>query len=843
MTAAFYTCVNRYGSKILYRGYDETGQRVARKETFSPTLYVPSQRGETGYRALDGTPVEPREFDTMRDAKQYIEQYKEVDNFTVYGNENYLAQYIYDRFPTDPEFDRSRINVTTIDIEVQSNDGFPFPEEARHEVTAITIKNNIDDTYYVWGLGEYDIEKSELDPRPNIVYRRCDNEAQLLLNFLDHWDSERHSPDVVTGWNTRLFDIPYLVNRIVKVLGDDMTKKMSPWKIVNYRQIGIKGKSLDTYDLYGIQQLDYLDLFQKFGYTYGAQESYKLDHIAHVVLGERKLSYEEFTSLQNLYEEDFQKYIDYNIRDVELVDRLEDKLGLITLAMTMAYKGGVNYSDTFGTTRIWDTIIYRNLMSRNIVIPPNREKQKVNFEGAYVKDPHVGLHEWVCSFDLNSLYPSIIVQWNMSPETEMSGTHPGMNVDFCLNYADFSSYTDRHTLAANGARFRNDEQGIIPQIVVQYYDERKTTKKQMLEKKKELEAVDRNDKQRVYQLEKEISHLENRQMSAKILLNSLYGAMGNRFFRYFSLPMAEGITLTGQLAIRWAERAVNEFMNRTLGTQDKDYVIAIDTDSLYVNMGDLVNRFEPKNPIDFLDAACRDTVEPVIEKAYEDLFKRFNCYTNRMEMSREVIADRGIWTAKKRYILNVFDNEGVRYSEPKLKIMGIEAIKSSTPGVCRDALKELFKVIVSGSESKTQRAIEQFKSHFKTLPPEDVSFPRGVSAIEKWKDKQTVFKNGTPIHVRGALLYNSAVKDNGLQNRYPMIQAGDKVKFSYLRMPNPIRQNVISYPEYLPPELQLHKYIDYDKQFQKTFLDPIEPILDAVGWSTENKQTLEEFFG
>ena len=842
MTASFYTCVNRYGSKILYRGYDETGQRVARKVTYSPTLYAPSQR-DTGYRALDGTPVEPREFDTMRDAKQYIDQYSEIENFTVYGNENYLAQYIYDEFPGDIEFDRARINVTTIDIEVQSNDGFPFPEEARHEVTAITIKNNIDGTYHVWGVGEYSPESCELDPQPDIVYHRCDNEVQLLLNFLDHWDSERHSPDVVTGWNTRLFDIPYLVNRISNILGEDMTKKMSPWRIVNYRQIGVKGKSLDTYDLYGIQQLDYLDLFQKFGYTYGAQESYKLDHIAHVVLGERKLSYDEFTSLQNLYEEDYQKFIDYNIKDVELVDRLEDKLGLITLAMTMAYKGGVNYSDTFGTTRIWDTIIYRKLMSRNIVIPPNSQKQKVNFEGAYVKDPQVGLHEWVASFDLNSLYPSIIVQWNMSPETELTGVTPGVDVDFCLNYDDFSGYTREHTLAANGARFRKDEQGIIPEIVVQYYDDRRITKKKMLEKKQELEHIDRSDKQKVYQLEKEISHLENQQMSAKILLNSLYGAMGNRFFRYFSLPMAEGITLSGQLAIRWAERAVNQFMNKTLGTKGEDYVIAIDTDSLYVNMGSLVEKFQPKNPIDFLDSACRDTIEPVIAKSYDDLFDRFNCYTNRMEMSREVIADRGIWTAKKRYILNVFDNEGVRYSDPKLKIMGIEAIKSSTPGACRDALKELFKVIVSGSETKTQQAIDQFKSYFKTLPPEAVSFPRGVSDIDKWKDKSTVFKNGTPIHVRGAIMYNHEVKNRGLQNKCQMIQSGDKIKFTYLKMPNPIRQNVVSYPDYLPPELQLHNYIDYDKQFQKTFLDPIEPILSAVGWSSEDKQTLEDFFG
>ena len=839
----FYTCVNRYGNKLLYRGYDSsTGERLARKVKFSPTLYLPTQK-QTGYQVIDGTPVEPRLFDTMSDAKKYGEEYSDIENFSVYGNTDYIAQFIYEKFPNEVDFDRSRINVTTIDIEVQSNDGFPFPKDAFHEITAITIKNNLDDTYYVWGCNDYDPSACELDTSPNIVYRKCDNEAQLLLNFLDHWDSERHSPDVVTGWNTRLFDIPYLVNRIHRILGEDMVKKMSPWKVVNYRQITIMGKSLDAYDLYGIQQLDYLDLFQKFGYTYGAQESYKLDHIAHVVLGERKLSYDEFTSLQNLYEEDFQKYIDYNIKDVELVDRLEDKLGLITLAMTMAYKGGVNYADTFGTTRIWDTIIYRDLMSRNIVIPPKVERQKVNFEGAYVKDPKVGLHEWVCSFDLNSLYPSIIVQWNMSPETEMCGVHPGMSVDFCLSYDNFGDYADKNTLAANGARFRNDEQGIIPQIVVQYYDERRITKKEMLEKKQELETVDRSDKQKVYQLEKEIAHLDNRQMSAKILLNSLYGAMGNRYFRYFSLPMAEGITMSGQLAIRWAERAVNEFMNKTLGTEDKDYVIAIDTDSLYVNMGDLVKQFEPKNPIDFLNSACRDAVEPVIEKAYEDMFKRFNCYTNRMEMSREVIADRGIWTAKKRYILNVFDNEGVRYSEPKLKIMGIEAIKSSTPSVCRDGLKELFKVIVSGSESKTQTAIQQFRQHFSSLPPEEVSFPRGVSNIDKWVDRNQIYKKGTPIHVRGALLYNNKIREDGLDKKYHQVNTGDKVKFTYLKMPNPVRENVISYPDYLPPELHLHKYVDYDKQFQKTFLDPIEPILEAVGWSSEEKQTLEDFFG
>ena len=840
MSKEFYTCVNRMGNNILYRGYDELGETVLRKVKFSPTLYLPSSK-ETGYQSIDGTHVFPREFDTMREAKDFIATYRDVDNFKVYGNTNYIAQFIYEKFPTDVPFDRDAICIASIDIEVASNDGFPFPEDAKHEVISIALKNNSDDTYYVWGLKDYDTSKSLVKDH-RIVYKKCDDEVKLLLNFLDYWSDYHNTPDVVTGWNTRLFDIPYLANRIHKVLGEDMVKKLSPWGIVNYRQVAIKGKQLDTYELYGIQQLDYLDLFQKFGYSYGAQESYKLDHIAYVVLGEQKLSYDEVTSLHELYETNPQKFIDYNIKDVELVDRLEDKLGLITLAMTMAYRGGVNYSDTFGTTMIWDTIIYRDLMNRNVIIPPNEEKHRAPYPGGYVKDPQVGLHEWVCSFDLNSLYPNIIVQWNMSPETIVQGFASGFDVDNCLN-GKVSAQGNKNTVAANGSMYSKDNQGIIPSIIVKYYDERKLTKRKMLESQQLLEQVDKTDKQEVYRIERDIARFENQQMSIKILMNSLYGALGNAYFRYFDLRVAEGITLTGQLAIRWAERAVNQKMNSILKTKNIDYVIAIDTDSLYVNFGPLVNKFNPNNPVDFLNTICAETFEDTLEKSYQNLFDNFSCYSNRMEMKRESIADRGIWTAKKRYILNVFDNEGVRYADPKLKIMGIEAIKSSTPSACREALKELFKVIISGSETKTQKAIRAFREYFTSLSPEEISFPRGVNNLDKWKDSSTIYKKGTPIHVRGALLYNKSIKEKALDKRYQGIRSGDKIKFCYLKTPNPIRENIVSFPDYLPHELQLHKYINYDLQFEKTFLDPILPILDAVGWKAEESISLEDFFG
>ena len=829
---SFYTSVARYGNQLLYRGYNNSGKRVQKKVKFNPKLFVPSNK-ENIWKSIDGTPVSPIDFSSMREAKEFIEQYKGVPNFKIYGTQNYIHQFITDAFPDEIEFNRNFINVASIDIEVASDDGFPFPEEAAHPVTAICVKNNIDNIYHVWACGDYDVAKTELD-HLKIEYSKCESEKHLLASFLTWWSKEENTPDVITGWNSRLFDIPYIVNRVTKIFGEDGVKVLSPWRNVQYRQVAVKGKQMDTYDIYGIQQLDYLDLFQKFGYSYGAQESYKLDHIAHVVLGENKISYDEYGDLHSLYKHNHQKFIDYNIKDVELIDRLEEKMGLVTLAMTIAYKGGVNYSDTFGTTAIWDSIIYRELNRKKVVPPPAEEKFKAKYPGGYVKEPQVGIHDWVVSFDLNSLYPNLIVQYNMSPETLQDETHAS-GVDHYLRTTE--KVNSKHSVAANGSTYTHEFQGVLPNIIVKYYDERKDVKKQM------LEAMQENEKNPSIKLEREINQLENRQMAIKILLNSLYGALGNKYFRYFDLRVAEGITLSGQLAIRSAEQALNIAMNKLLGSDNVDYVIAIDTDSLYVNFGPLVNKFNPVNPVKFLDDICQQHFEKVFKESYSALSDKMNCYDNRMVMGREVIADRGIWTAKKRYILNVHNSEGVQYAEPKLKIMGIEAIKSSTPSVCRDALKNLFKVIIAGSESKTQEAILEFKNYFKTLPPEDVSFPRGVNDINKWKRKGTIYGKGTPIHVRGALLYNHHIKEKNLEKKYELIQNGEKVKFCYLRLPNSIRENVISFPVYFPEDLQLRKYVDYDLQFQKTFIDPIEPILTAVGWNVEETNTLESFFG
>jgi len=546
-----------------------------------------------------------------------------------------------------------------------------------------------------------------------------------------------------------------------------------------------------VFELRGIQQLDFMDCFKKFGYTYGNQENYKLDTIAHVVLGENKIDYSEYGTLHDLYTQNYQLYIDYNIKDVDIVDRLEDKTGLITLSMTIAYKALVNMTDSFGSVGVWDALLFNELRGRGIVVPPkvnNTKERKI--EGAFVKDPQNGMHDWVMSFDLNSLYPHIIMQYNMSPETVINDRYSGVNVDSLLDEIDIEVPKD-YCMSATGQYFDKTKKGIVPEIIEGLYAERSALKREM------LDAEQRSQQDKSYETEKEIVTLNNQQMAIKILMNSLYGALSNEYFRYYDIRVAESITVSGQLTILWAQKTINQYLNKLLKTEE-DYVIAIDTDSLYIRVGQLVNKALKDNvtidkAVKFLDKVATEKFEPLLDKAYVRLCDYMNGYEQKMVMKREVIADKGIWTGKKHYALNVHNSEGVQYAKPKLKVMGIEVVRSSTPMPCRTMLKESISVIMNHDEETTQAYIQECRDKFNALPAEDIAFPRSVSDAEKWRDRERVYKKGCPIHVRGALLYNHHININKLEKKYQPIFSGEKIKFLYLKLPNTIHENVFAF--------------------------------------------------
>ena len=823
----FYTNIQLAGDTVLYRGYED-GESVQFRTQFSPTLYVTSGKKEK-LKTLTGKPVKPVQFQTAREAREFIKTYDGVEKFEVHGYERFVYQYIRKEFPNEVDYDINQMKIYAMDIEVQCENGFPDVEAAAEEMLSITIKDMVTKKFYIWAVRDFETEHE------NFIF---DSERDMLKGFLEWW--VQHTPDILTGWNVNLYDVPYIARRLNRILGEKWMKSLSPWNRANEREIYVQGRKNYAYDVSGVNILDYLDLYRKF--TYSNQESYRLDHIAFVELGQRKLDHSEYENFRDFYTRDWQKFIEYNIQDTELIDRLEDKMKLLELAITMSYDAKVNFEDVYSQVRMWDTMIYNYLADKNIVPPPRKgSKKDEKYAGAYVKEPIPGKYDWVVSFDLNSLYPHLIMQYNISPETLWETRHPSASVERLLNQeVDLSG---KFAVCANGAQYRKDIKGFLPEMMEKIYTERVIYKKKMLQAKKDYE------KSPSKQLEKDISKFNNIQMARKIQLNSAYGAVGNQYFRYYNLLNAEAITLSGQVSIRWIENKMNQKMNKILKTEDVDYVIASDTDSIYLNLGPLVEgvykgREETDSVIvSFLDKVCSMELEPYIQSSYEALATYVNAYDQKMFMKRETIANKGIWTAKKRYILNAWDIEGVRFAEPKLKVMGIEAVKSSTPGACRDKIKECLKVIMNEDEEDAQEFIAEFRDQFNELPIEDIAFPRGCNGINKWANKSSIYSKGTPIHVRGALLYNYHNTKQRLTHKYPLIQDGEKIKFIYLKTPNKIAENVISFPNTFPKEFGLDKHIDYELQFNKSFLEPIKVIMDTIGWKPEKIASLEFLFG
>lgn len=825
----YYTSVLLNKGKIYIRGI-ENGKQQSKIVDYAPYIFLNSNK-PTGYKTVYGVDVQRKDFTNITEAKNFVKEYEDVQGMDIYGLTNFPYVYIYDTFKQDIKYDAKEISVTSLDIENSMKipcDIATAIVETPNSITAITISRNGNTASF--GLKDFDSTGLE-----NFTYYKSDTEEQLLRTFISVWCSVDFNPDIITGWNVEGYDIPYLVNRIIKVLGEDWAKKLSPWGALRDHEIEVKGKYINSYNILGVTVLDYMVIYKKF--ILKKQEKYSLEHIAMVELGEGKLDYSEYENLDDMYARDFQKYLEYNIRDVHIIDKLEAKLKLIELIMAIAYMAKVNYSDCMQSVKKWDIMIHNYLMDQNIVIEPSkRNVMNRALVGGYVREPIIGMHSWIVYFDLTSLYPHLIMWGNISPEKFVRRREGFMTIDDILDGQ--RPTLNENTLCANGVEYKKDARGFLPSMMKSLFESRKADKTKMLAAKQEYERTkDEN-------LQNDISRYDNAQTAKKVVLNEGYGALANIYNRWFSFDAAEAITMSGQLAIRWIERKINEYFNKLLKTENYEYVFYTDTDSALLRLDKLVQKVMPNETDNvkitkFLNDMCDTKLNKYIADSYQELADIMNAYEQSLHMKMDSISNRLCLLAKKKYLMNVYNQEGVAYKEPVLKMTGIQAIQSSTPQICKDALKDSFKIIMNDNEKDLQRYVANFYEKFTNYSFEEIAFPGGIS-MSNYKMEGDNFAKGTPFRVKGALMYNKLIKQHGLN--VDQIADGDKIKYCYLKLPNPIRVNVIATPGELPSKFGLDEYIDYETQYTKSFIKPLEPILETVNWSTEKRATLESFF-
>ena len=834
MSQNFYTYAWQYGNSILVRGV-RNGKRFTERHPFTPTLYVKSAE-QSQYKSIDGQNLKEITFGDNSDCKEFLDNYSKVENYPIYGQTDLTYQYLSSVYPDTLSFDMSQMKILSIDIETTAEHGFPDVENPIEEVLLISVIDNATKEIHTWGAGEWKCVSEEVEGLP-VTYHYCSDEYDLLEQFMQWWASDY--PDIVTGWNMEQFDMPYLVNRIDRVFGNDAKNNLSPYGMTRKRMVRGHNREIMKIDMKGVIQLDYMDLYKKFTYTF--QESYRLDYIAEVELGKNKLEM-GFETFREFYEGDWNRFIDYNIIDTKLVDELDDKMKFLELIITMAYDCKCNYNDIFSSVRTWDCLLYNHLLDKGIMIPQKKEQFSDGFPGGYVQEPKTGKYKWIVSVDATSLYPSIIMQHNLSPEMLATNHKPiDCTVDSILDRKHKLKLNDSDlSMAANGYLYHKDRQGFMAEITQKFFDDRQRYKKLMKQAEQEYEDT-KNPA-----LKNDIAKYHNFQMARKIQLNSLFGAIGNKWFRYFDERIAESITLTGQLIIRDTAKVIDEFMNKFLGTEGEVYSFYTDTDSCYLTLDKMVDKHlsgkSREEIINVLDKFVEDKLVPSINGRMSELGDYMNVFDKKIDFKREAIADTGIWVAKKRYAMNVWDNEGVRYKEAKLKVMGLEIVRSSTPAPVRSWLKEAVALCLVADEKELQTYVEETWQRFRSMDPELIAFPRGCNNLGKYMSRETVYTKGTPMHVRGALVYNHLCKTQKIENKYQLIQDGDKIKYLYLKEPNHIRENCVAMNGLMPKEFDLHRYIDYDTQFQKAFLDPLNTIVESLNWNTKPVATLEGLF-
>jgi DNA polymerase elongation subunit (family B) len=798
--------------------YIEDG--VAKEETikFKPFLGLHAMKSEdTKWTDIYGKPAKIIAFNSIMEMRNWKKE--NSIGMEILGDIRPEIQYLATKYRGDIPIQKEGMVIWNIDIEVFCTTGFPHAKLAQHPINAITIHDMVQDNYLVFSTGDYTPEKS------NVSYIKCTDEVTLLTEFVNRWS--KASPHVITGWNIKTFDIPYIVNRINRILGPDMVKCLSREKEVKQHEVkNSMGQADVTFSLTGHIIWDYIELYRK--YCLEPREAYSLDYISKFELGGEKVDYSEYENLADLYTNDFQKFITYNIHDTTLVYELDKKLSFIDLALSIMYTAKCTPDNIFGTVQPWDCIIYNELLKRRVLCPQAKGNTKEDFPGGYVKPPKAGLHKWVMVFDIVSSYPNQIRSFNMSPETILNDHETPAELatlaqkfkfvydeherdnDLCpTDEIDDISYAadmlKKHDVcwSANGHFFKRKEEGIVANIYSRVFKERVRLKKLAGQYKREGKP-----EARAYDLA---------QQALKILLNSGYGAMSNKHFRYFDIRIASAITTNGQTCCR----GVSKYLEKKLPMLS---IIYNDTDSIFVSMEKAIeSRFgtnlpDDKTVLDFLLKFNEKKVQPLINAYFDELAEAMNMRELTIVMEPECVAKASIHTAKKRYIMNKVWDEGTFMVEhPKLKVRGVEIVRTSSPQWCRDKLREAVNEIFRTLDNDEMiKFIASSKLEFFKQPFEKVAFPRSVTFSDYTLDSKAL-----PIGVRAALTYNKFITNKQLGGDYRLIGDGEKIKFAYIKTPNIIKSDVVGIPNKMPDELAGVIKVDYERQFEKTFLEPM----------------------
>lgn len=849
---------NRFTSQIHCWEYNEEGKK---QEIVEPAPLYFYMKGDGEYTSIYGDKLKKVEFETFGKLKEARDMYKSAGRELFESDVDIENRYILDKY-SNKEVKIPNLDIHFIDIEVHSEVGFPKPDAAEHPVTIITVYSTKHKKFFVFA--EKNFDTSFL---PEGTWVKCFNgdEKELLKTYIGFVNKTQ--PDIISGWNSDGFDIPYIINRCEKLLGKDITKKLSPVRSVKkVRQRLRFGKEREIYEIGGINLIDYLDLYKK--YHQGEQESFKLDYIARIELGESKLEFEG--SLKDLYHNNWQKYVEYNFQDTNLLKKLDERIKFMNLMIGICYNCKVPFDQFSKTTKVLDGAFISSLIKEKVILPNvkhDENQEQDQYVGAFVCDPDVGLHEWVISFDATSLYPSIMIQHNISPETkvmvidEVSATKI-MNhfIGDDLSEADLETYADGvhtirevidfikkngHTLAANGSIYRHDKQGVVARFVKDWFEKRQHHKKLM-----KIAEKEGNEAERQFQ--------SGMEQNYKILINSVYGYVGSKYSRLYDKDNAVAVTLTGQAVIKSAMSAVDTFFNskwqdteigKKLNAKNvaKNEAITIygDTDSCYLAAGRILKSFNYQymNDIEKCFNFVSNNIEKILSKLISNemeilTIKKMNCKDCKIIFKREMIAHRVFFVAKKRYVGTVLDLEGKRMKlgdKGSVKAKGIEMVKSSTPEWARDKMKEFLLVILKDVDNKAaDQKFKEIRTDYYQRPVENIAKITNVNNISDYTGQDGMPIKGAPGHVKGAIGYNFMRSQKNLEDAIEEIYEGDKVKVVNIK-DNPNYQfDSIAIKGKLPKEFGLEKFVDYDMMWNKVFVEPMRNFYDIMKWELPN---------